>query len=96
VVVEASDDEGEGEKDQTNLPTSLDQALATAFTLNSANPNVAGKASTSAEAQEPPVASGSTRRLRKETRAEISNDSGIVEVVITSPTMKPPRTHARA
>jgi hypothetical protein len=94
VVVEDSDDDVE--KEQDNLPTSLDQALATAFILNSANPNVSGKASTSAKAQGPPVASGSTRRLRKETRAEISSDSGSVEVVMTSPTTKRPRTNARA
>jgi hypothetical protein len=96
VVVEDSDDEEEGEKDKDNLPTSLDQALATAlmFTLNSANPNVAAKASTSAPVR--PVASGSTRRLRRHTRAESSSNSGSVEVVTTSPTMKPPRTQARA
>jgi hypothetical protein len=93
VVVEDSDDDVE--KEQDNLPTSLDQALATAFTLNSANPNVTGKASTSAKTQGPPVASGSTRRLRRETRAEISSDSGSVEVVMTSPTTKRPRTNAR-
>ena len=77
------------------MPTTLDQALATAFSLNSASPNVAAAtASTSAQAQGPPVASGSTRRLRKNTRAESLSDSGSVEVVITSPT-KRPRKHAR-
>jgi hypothetical protein len=54
VMLEDSDDEEEGGKDQANLPTSLDQALATAFTLNSANPNVTAKASASAPV--PPVA----------------------------------------
>ncbi|KAN0136375.1 hypothetical protein V8E53_005743 [Lactarius tabidus] len=93
VVVEDSNDEGEKEKDQANLPTSLDQALAPAFTLNSANPNVAAKASTLAPV--PPVASGSTRRLRRQTRAEPSSDSGSVEVVMTSPTTKR-RTQVRA
>jgi hypothetical protein len=83
-----------GRRRRTNLPTSLDQALATAFTLNSANPNVAAKASTSAPV--PPVASGSTRRLRRQTRAEPSSDSGSVEVVMTSPTTKRPRANARA
>jgi hypothetical protein len=53
VVVEDSDDKEE-EKEKANLPTSLDQALATAFSLNSANPNLAAKASTSAPV--PPVA----------------------------------------
>ena len=40
------------------------------------------------------MASGSTRRLRRNTRAESLSDSGSVEVVITSPT-KRPRKHAR-
>ena len=48
----AADDEdegeGEGEKEKANLPKSLDRALARAFSLNSANPNVAAKLSTSA------------------------------------------------
>ena len=48
VVVDDEDDE-EGEK-KAKLPTSLDQALATAFSLNLANPNVTAKASTSAQA----------------------------------------------
>jgi hypothetical protein len=95
VVVDDDEDEEEGEKEKekANLPTSLDQTLATAFSLNSANPNVTAKASTSAQAQGPPVASGSTRRLRRETRAESLSDSGSVEVVVTSP-MKRPRKHA--
>ena len=47
------EDEEEGEKEKANLPTSLDQTLATVFSLNSANPNVAATASTSAQAQCP-------------------------------------------
>ena len=64
VVVVDDDEDEEG----VNLPTSLDQALATAFSLNSANPNVAATASPSAQAQVPLAASGSTRRLRRDTR----------------------------
>ena len=86
-------DEEEGvqekEKERANLPTTLEQALATAFSLNSASPNVAATASTSAQAQGPPVATGSTRRLRRNIRAESLSDSGRVEVVITSPTKRP-------
>ena len=41
------------------------------------------------------MVSGSTRRLRRDTRAESLSDSGSVEVVVTSPT-KRPRKHARA
>ena len=67
------------------MPTSLDQALATAFSLNSASPNVTATASTSAQAQGPPVASGGTRRLRRDTCSESLSDSGSVEVVVTSP-----------
>ena len=81
--------------ERANLPTTLVQALATAFSLNSASPNVAAMASTLAQAQGPPVASGSTRRLRRDTRAESSSDSGSVEVVVTSPT-KRTRKHAHA
>jgi hypothetical protein len=81
-------------EDKTNFPTSLDQALATAFTYNPANPNMAAWASTSALAQVPPVAGGSTRWLPKETRVETSN-SASVEVTIASPT-KCDRTHVRA
>ena len=53
-VVAVDDDEDEEEREQekqkqtANLPTSLDQALATAFSLNSASPNVTSIASTSA------------------------------------------------
>ena len=86
------DNEGEeaGEKAaKASLPTSLDQALATAFSLDSANPDVAAKASTSAQARGPIVANGSTRRLRRETRAESSSESTSMEVVITSPTKRP-------
>ena len=96
VVVDDDEDEEVGEqekaKERANLPTTLDQALATAFSLNSASPNVAATASTSAQAQGPPVPSGSTRRLRRNIRAEFLSDSGSVEVVITSPT-KRPRKH---
>ena len=99
VVVDDDEDEEEGvqekEKERANLPTTLDQALATAFSFNSASPNVAATASTSARAQGPSVASGSTRRLLRDTRAESLNDSGSVEVVVTSPT-KCPRKHAQA
>ncbi|KAN0136381.1 hypothetical protein V8E53_005749 [Lactarius tabidus] len=43
----------------------------------------------------PAMARGSTRRrLRRETRVEVSSDSASVEVIITSPTMKCPRAHA--
>ena len=98
VVVDDGEDEEVGEqqkaKERVNLPTTLDQALATAFSLNSASPNVAATASTSARTQGPPVASGSTRRLWRNTRAESLSDSGSVEVVITSPT-KRLRKHAR-
>ena len=73
------------EREKANLPTTFDQAT---FTLNSANSNVAAKASTSAL----PVASGSTCRLWKETRAESPSDSGSVEVVIVDETP----SHARA
>ena len=86
--------EQEKEKERTNLPTSLDQALATAFSLNSASPNVTATTSTSAQAQGPPVVTGSTRRLRRNTRAESLSDGDSVEVIITSPT-KRPRKHAR-
>ncbi|KAN0136386.1 hypothetical protein V8E53_005754 [Lactarius tabidus] len=55
---------------------------------------MAAKASTWA-VQVPPVASGSRRRLRRETCAESSSDSGSVEVVITSPMTKR-RIHACA
>ena len=41
-----------------------------------------------------PVSSGSTRRLRRDTRAESLSDSGSVEVVVTSP-MRRPRRHAQ-
>ena len=54
------EEEGETETEQANLPTLLDQALATAFSLNSASPNVATMTSTSAQAQGPPVASSPT------------------------------------
>ena len=55
VVVDDDEDEDEGqqpkEKESANLPTLLDQALATAFSLNSASPNMAATAPTSAQAQ---------------------------------------------
>ena len=72
VVVDDEEDEKEREqvKETANMPTSLDQALAPAFSLKSASPNVAATASTSAQAQEPLVASGSMQRLRRDTRAE--------------------------
>ena len=57
VVVDDEEDEGreqEKQKQTANLPTSLDQALAKAFSLNPASLNVAAKASTSAQAQGPP------------------------------------------
>ena len=58
VVVDDEEDEEEREQEKqkqtANLPTSLDQALAKAFSLNSASLNVAAKASTSAQAQGPP------------------------------------------
>ena len=41
------------------------------------------------------MANGSTRRLRRETRAEFSSESSSTEVVITSPT-KCPRIHVHA
>ena len=41
-----------------------------------------------------PVSSGSTRRLRRDTRAESLSDSGSVEVVVASPTRRP-RRHAQ-
>ena len=95
VVVDDDEDEEEGEKEKekANLPTSLDQALATAFSLNSANPNVAATASTSAQAQGHlwPVAARDD--CGGMTRAESLSDSASVEVVITSPT-KRPRTRA--
>ena len=57
VVVVDGKDEEEGEKDtKTNLPTSLDQTLATTFSLDSAGPNVAAKASISAQARGPVAA----------------------------------------
>jgi hypothetical protein len=61
VVVVDDKDEEEVEKEKSNLPTSLDQALATTFTYDLANPNVASKASTSAQAQVLPAAISNTR-----------------------------------
>ena len=92
VVVDDEEDEKEREqvKETANMPTSLDQALAPAFSLKSASPNVAATASTSAQAQEPLVASGSMQRLRRDTRAESLSHSGSVEVVVTSPTRGTP------
>ena len=99
VVVDDEEDEEEREQEKqkqtANLPTSLDQALAKAFSLNSASLNVAAKASTSAQAQVPPVSSGSTRRLRRDTCAGSLSDSGSVEVVVTSPA-RCPRRHTPA
>ena len=44
MIVVDNEGEEEGEKAaKASLPTSLDQALATAFSLDSANPNVAAK-----------------------------------------------------
>jgi hypothetical protein len=63
-IVVVVDDEEDDEAVKEN-PTSLDQALAKAFTHNSANPNVTASASTG-----PAVASRSTRQSAKETRAE--------------------------
>ncbi|KAF8260853.1 hypothetical protein EI94DRAFT_813712 [Lactarius quietus] len=84
VVDDDDDDEVEvGEKGKINLPTSLIQALATAFTYNSANPNIAASGS---KAQAPTVAGGSTRLLAKKPRAETFSDSGGAEVVISTPT----------
>ena len=94
-VVVVDDEEAEEEREQekeketANLPTSLDQALSTAFSLNSASPNVTAITSTSAQAQVPPVASGSSRRLRRDTCAESLSDSRSVDVVVTSPTRRP-------
>ena len=98
VVVDYEEDEEEleQEKKTANLPTSLDQALTTAFSLNSASSNVIAIASTSAWAQVPPVASGSTRQLRRDTRAESLSDGGSVQVVVTPATRRPLRhTHAQ-
>jgi hypothetical protein len=55
----------EKEKEKVNLPSSLDRAFATAFSLNSVNPNVAATALASAQVQVPPVASGSAPRLQR-------------------------------
>ena len=74
VVVDDDKDEEEG-TETANLPASLDQALAAAFSLNSANPNVAATASPSAQAQVPPAVSGSTRQLQRDKWAESLNDS---------------------
>ena len=96
VVVVDDEDEEEGEKAaKASLPTSLDQALTTAFSLDLADPNLATKTLTSAQARGPTVANGSTRRLRRETRAEFSSESVNMEVVIPLPT-KRLRTHVRA
>ena len=88
VIVVVVDDEDE--KEEINFPTSLGQALATAFTYNPANPNVASSASTLAQAQVLAVATGTTRRLSKETLAETLSDSGSLEVIIANET----RLHA--
>ena len=54
VVVDDDEGEGEGEKlENANLPASLDQALATVSTLDSANSDVAATTSTSVQAQGP-------------------------------------------
>ena len=90
IMVAADDEdegEGEGEKEKANLPKSLDRALARAFSLNSANPNVAASCQPQ-QAQGQPVASGSTRPLRRMTGTKSSIS---MEVVIASPT-KPLRT----
>ena len=56
-----------------------------AFSLNSANPNVAATGSTSVQVQVPPLASGRTRRLWRDTCAKPSSDSTSVKVVIKGP-----------
>ena len=57
VVVDGDEDEEEGDQEkEEDLLTILDQALATAFSLNSASPNVAATALTSVWAQGPLVA----------------------------------------
>ena len=61
------------EKEKSRILTPLDQALTVAFTHNSANPR---------------VASGSTRRLTRETRAETLSDRVSVGVVVPSPRRK--------
>ena len=68
VVVLGDDDEEDDEVDEkkSKIPANLDLTLAAAFTHKSANPNVA--ALTSASGPVPAEASGSTRRLVKETR----------------------------
>ena len=48
--------------------------------------------SPSSSAQVPPVASGSTRQLRRDKRAESLNDIASVEAIITSPTKTPSHT----
>ena len=92
VVLDDGDDEEEERKKSKKLTTSLDQALAAAFTHNSANPNVTALASLSA--QVPAERSRSTRRLAQETRAETSGDSPSMEPVDSSSSKrirKPPR-----
>jgi hypothetical protein len=78
VALDDRDDE-EDEREKSKKPTtSLGRALATAFTHNSANPNVAALASSSAPV--PAEASRNTRRLAQETHAETSCDNLSVEL----------------
>ena len=57
MVVDEDEDEEEGEQEkEEDLPTILDPALATAFSLNSASPSVAATAATLAQVQGPLVA----------------------------------------
>jgi hypothetical protein len=58
VIVTRGEGEDEGGEGRDQLTSATDQALATAFALNSVSPHVAAKAST--------LASGSTRRLWRE------------------------------
>ena len=81
LVVLDDEEYEEDKRKKSKKPTkSLDQALAVAFTHNSANPNVTALASSSAPVQA--EASRSMRRLAQETRAETSGDSPSVEPVV--------------
>ena len=67
MVVNDEEDEEEWEhekvKETLNMPMSLDRSLATVFSLNLVSPDVAAMASTSVQAQGPPVASSSMQLL---------------------------------
>ena len=89
-VVVVVDDEEDEEAAKENT-TTLDQALAKAFTHNSANPNVAASASAG-----PAVASSSTRQPAKEIRAETLSDSASVELLVSSSKKKRARRNAAA